>query len=371
MTLLLFHVALALGVSFLCSVLEAVLLSVTPSYVAAAEQRRAAGAVALRELKENIDRPLAAILSLNTIAHTVGAAGAGAQAAVVFESVPLGVISGLLTLAILVFSEIVPKTVGAVYWRPLAPVVARLLGPIIFFMWPLVKLSEGLRWLMTRGRGEASVSREELAALAQLGSDEGVLAEDESRILRNVFRLRSLRTRAVMTPRIVLFTLPATDTVGATLRDVDELRFSRIPLRGEDRDRISGYVLKSDILFAGARGEVDRTLASMERELMVVPDSLPLPGLLERLLDQREQIALVVDEFGGTSGVVTLEDVMETLLGLEIVDEADSVEDMQELARRKWVERARRLGLIDAHPDAEQERALVQWGLTGEKPSRE
>lgn len=346
MTLLLLYVALALGVSFLCSVLEAVLLSVTPAYVAAAESDSRVGQL-LAELKRNIDRPLAAILSLNTIAHTVGAAGAGAQAAIVFDSVPFGVISGALTLAILVMSEIVPKTLGAVYWKALAPLVARVLVPVIWSMWPLVKLSEGITWLLTRGYSATSVSREELAALAELGGAEGVLEEDESRIVGNVFRFRSLRTRAIMTPRTVMFTRPATATVADVMRDIDAVRFSRIPLGGVDRDRISSYVLKSDVLLAAARGEQETPLAALEREMLIVPESLPLPSLLGRLLDKREHIALVVDEFGGTSGVVTMEDVIETLLGLEIVDEADSVEDMQELARRNWLSRARRLGILD------------------------
>lgn len=352
MTLLLLYLALALGVSFLCSVLEAVLLCVTPSYVAAAEQAGRPVAATLRALKTDIDRPLAAILSLNTIAHTVGAAGIGAQAMRVFESVPFGIVSGLLTLAILVFSEIVPKTIGAVYWRTLAPLVARVLVPIVWAMWPLVRLSEGFTWLLTRGRREASVSREELAAIAELGSAEGVIAEDESRLLRNVLLFRSVRVRAIMTPRMVLSTLAADATAGEVVQDLEALRFSRIPLGGPDHDRISGYVLKDDVLLAVARGDMRVPLSALRRELVVVPDSIALPSLLARLLDTREQIALVVDEYGGTSGIVTLEDVIETLLGREIVDEADSVDDMQELARRRWLERARRLGLVDADDEA-------------------
>ena len=349
MILLLIYVALALGVSFLCSILEAVLLSITPAYVAVAQQQGTPAAAKMKALKRDIDRPLAAILSLNTIAHTVGAAGAGAQAATVFADVPMGVVSGILTLAILVISEIIPKTLGAVHWKALAPWVVRVLGPIMWSMWPLVKLSEGITKLLSKKKS-SSVSREELSALAKLGHEQGVLEENESRILHNLFRFSSLTTRSIMTPRIVLFALPANSTVAETLEEHRELRFTRIPLFGENRDQVSGFVLKTDILLAAAKGEAQSKLTELKRELIVVSDDLPLPTLLSRLLDQREHVALVVDEFGGTAGLVTMEDAVETLLGLEIVDESDSVENMQELARKKWLERARKLGIVEEDP---------------------
>ena len=346
MTLLIFYVSLALGVSFLCSVMEAVLLSVTPSFVARTEQDRPRLGARLRKLKADIDRPLAAILSLNTIAHTVGAAGAGAQAAAVFGDQFVGVISGVLTLLILVLSEIIPKTLGAVYWRRLTPSVVSLLAPTTLLMWPLVWMAQGLTKILARGGKQAAISREELTALADLGAKEGVVREQESRILKNLFRLETVRVRDIMTPRTVVFALPASQTVGETLAEHPEIRFSRLPIYGDDLDHIHGFVLRHDVLLRAAEDRADMKLEELVRPIGAVGGQLSLRALFERLMDSRAHIALVVDEYGGTSGIVTLEDLVETLLGLEIVDEADHVQDMQELARQKWRERAARLGLV-------------------------
>ncbi len=346
MGLLLLYVALAIGVSFLCSIMEAVLLSVTPSYVAALEREGSAVGKRIHQFKENVDRPLAAILSLNTIAHTVGAAGVGAQAAIVFGEAYTGIIAGVLTLLILVLSEIIPKTLGAVYWRTLTPVIVRLLTATIIVMWPLVKLSQGLTYLLSQDEDQAAFSREEFTAMAELGEEEGVFEEKESRILRNLFRFNSLRVKDVMTPRTVIFQLPQQKTIGDVVEEHDEFRFSRIPVYEDDPDDITGYVLKDEMLLRAAQEEFDVSLSEISRDILVVHETLPLPDLLERLLDRLEHIALVVDEYGGVAGVVTMEDVVETLLGLEIVDEADSVEDMQALARKQWFKRARELGMV-------------------------
>ena len=346
MGLLVLYVALAIGVSFLCSMMEAVLLSVTPSYVAALERKGSAVGERIHEFKENVDRPLAAILSLNTIAHTVGAAGVGAQAAIVFGEAYTGVVAAILTLLILVLSEIIPKTLGAVYWRTLTPSVVRMLTATIIAMWPLVKLSQGITHLLSQEEEETAFSREEFTAMAELGEEEGVFEEKESRILRNLFRFNSLRVKDVMTPRTVIFDLPENTTIGEVVEEHDEFRFSRIPVYDDDPDDITGYVLKDEMLLRAAQEEFDVTLEEMARNILVVHETLPLPDLLERLLDRLEHIALVVDEYGGVAGVVTMEDVVETLLGLEIVDEADSVEDMQALARKQWFKRARELGMV-------------------------
>jgi len=371
MTLLIVYVLLALGVSFLCSMMEASLLSVTPTYVKALEQEGQSVAVRLRQMKDDIDRPLAAILSLNTIAHTVGAAGAGAQAAQVFGSASVGVISAVLTFLILVVSEIIPKTLGAVYWRQLTPGVVRILVPLIWLMWPLVKLSQVLTRMMSRGDAEpVAARRREFAAIADLGEEEGVFKEEESRILRNLFRFQSVRVKDVMTPRIVVFALSEKMTVGELLDQYDELRFSRIPVYRENRDDITDYVLKDEILLHAAKEDKDVPLREFEREMLVVPEMMALPELFERLLDTREHIALAVDEYGGTAGIVTMEDVMETLIGTEIVDEADSVKDMQVLARQRWLERAKRLDIIsddfdekiDADPEFREEIGIPESG---------
>ena len=353
MALLITYVAFALFFSFMCSIMEAVLLSVTPSYIEVKEQQGHSSARLLKELKMDIDRPLAAILSLNTVAHTVGAALAGAQAAVIFGKAYIAVISIILTLLILIISEILPKTLGALYWRSLAPVVARVLVPLIWTMWPLVKLSQGMTRLLSRGKSEASVSREEITALADLGHREGTLEADESRILKNLFRFGQLCVRDVMTPRIVVFALPESHTIRQVMEEHQQFQFSRIPIYRDSRDDVSGYVLKDEILLRAAQEDLDTTLLDMRRDMTVVPDVMKLSDLFEQMLDSGEHIALVVDEYGGVEGIATMEDVVETLLGLEIVDEVDSVEDMQALARQQWVRRARRLGLItdDAEND--------------------
>jgi CBS domain containing-hemolysin-like protein len=349
MTLLVLYVALALVVSFLCSIMEAVLLSVTPSYVATLEAGGSPFGRRLAGLKAEVDRPLAAILSLNTIAHTVGAAGAGAQAAVVFGSAWLGVFSGALTFLILVLSEIIPKTLGALYWRMLVPSVTRLLVPVMLLMWPLVRLSQGITWLIARGKESPVVERAEIFALAELGAREGVLRAGESRIVRNLFRFGELWAEDIMTPRTVLVALPEQWTVSRAFEREEVLRFSRIPVYRRNLDSVTGFVLKSDILLHAARasgGDAVTRLADLRRPLLHVPESLPVPQLFDRLMTDGAHAAIVVDEFGGTAGLVTMEDVFETLVGLEIVDEVDTVEDLRELARQEWRKRARKLGLV-------------------------
>ena len=373
MGLLIFYVLLALVVSYLCSMLEAILLSVTPSYVAALEQEGDPSGDILRSLKDDIDRPLAAILSLNTAAHTVGATMGGAQAAIVFGSVYVGIISAGLTLMILIFSEIIPKTLGAVYWRTLAPTAGRILVALIWAMLPLVWLSKGVTRLIAGDEKGTSVSRAEMTAMAELGKEEGIFEEEESRILKNLFRFSSLRVKDVMTPRTVVEALPEHQSVGEIVEAHDEFRFSRIPVYTQNRDDITGYVLKDDILLKAAQEEDHVKLHELRREILAVPDELPLPELFERLLDRLEHVALVVDEYGGTAGIVTMEDVVETLLGLEIVDEADRTEDMQTLARQQWLKRARRLGLVPEPSDAaalKEQQAIARLGLAGGPPPR-
>lgn len=370
MTLLVFYIFLATAFSFLCSMLEAVLLSVTPSYIATLEKDRPKVAAKLKAMKAQVDRPLAAILSLNTIAHTIGAAGAGAQAAYVFGDASLTIFSIVLTFIILVFSEIIPKTLGATYARGLSPFVSRVLPWLILAMWPLVKMSQGITYLMG-GAKEGVVSREEIAAMADVGRQEGVVRESESRVVQNLFRLSSLTVEDVMTPRTVLFALPSGTSVAEAMARVDEMRFSRIPLYGENLDDIAGFVLKSDILLAAARDEHDRPLQDMGRELLRVPEDMPLRRVFETLLQGSHHIALAVDGYGGTAGLVTQEDVVETLLGLEIMDEGDETQDLRSLARQRWEERARRLGInLDAlHGEGQAEAAeaapVVQYSTTG------
>lgn len=346
MGLLIFYLILAIGVSFLCSILEAVLLSITPSFVAVLEREDAKSGKILRDLKQDIDRPLSAILSLNTIAHTVGAAGVGAQAQVVFGNAYVSITSAILTLLILVFSEIIPKTLGATYWKKLSGFAARVTNILIIITYPLVLLSQGITKILSSEEKQPTVSREEFSAMADVGFEEGVFEEGESNIFKNLIRFRSLRVKDIMTPRIVVVKFQEDQTIKEILDKKDELRVSRMPVFGEDDEDITGYVLKNDLYYNLSEENGDKKLKEIKREVLIVPETISLKTLFERLLEKQEHIAVVVDEYGGLSGVVTMEDVVETLLGMEIVDEIDAIEDMQKLARQKWRERAKRLGIV-------------------------
>ncbi|MEX2478131.1 MAG: hemolysin family protein [Gracilimonas sp.] len=346
MTLLIFYLALAIGVSFLCSILEAVLLSISPSFIAVTEKKNPHTGQVLKELKKDIDRPLSAILTLNTIAHTVGAAGVGAQAQVVFGNAYVSITSALLTLAILVFSEIIPKTLGATYWKGLSGFAARTTKLLIYITYPFVLLSQWItKWLSSED-SQPTVSREEFSAMAELGFEEGVFEEGESNIFKNLIRFRSLRVKDIMTPRIVVVKFQQDQSIEEILEHKDELRVSRMPVYGENEEDITGYILKNDLYYNLSKGEGDKLLKDIKREVLILPETISLKTLFERLLEKQDHIAVVVDEYGGFSGVVTMEDVVETLLGMEIVDEIDAIEDMQKLARQKWRERAKRLGIV-------------------------
>ena len=345
MELLLFYLFLAIGVSFLCSILEAVLLSITPSYIQLLDQQNHKSAKKLQKLKVNIDQPLAAILSLNTIAHTIGAAGVGAQAQLVFGNAYVTITSIILTLLILVFSEIIPKTIGATYWKSLSGFAAWVTGPLITSTYPFVLLSKGITRIIAGNQSDAVISREEISAMAELGYQEGIFEEEESNIFKNLIRFNSLRVKDIMTPRIVVIRFPESEGVSSVLsRDID-LTVSRIPVFGKNDEDITGYVLKNDLYLNLSQGKGDVPLSGLKRKILFVPETNSIKHLLEQLLESQEHIAAVVDEYGGFSGVVTMEDVVETLLGMEIVDEADAIDDMQKLARQKWRERAKRLGL--------------------------
>lgn len=351
MTLLIFYLLLALVVSFLCSILEASLLSFTPSYIESLSEENPSLSEDLRKLKDKIDQPLAAILSLNTIAHTVGAAGVGAQAAVVFSSVSTGIISGILTLLILVFSELIPKTLGAKYWRQLAFFTTKTLKVLIWAMYPLVLLSNGITRLMGGSAHGMLVSREEVSAMADIGHKEGVFAENEMRIIKNLITFQNIQVRNIMTPRTVVVMADSQLSLKEIRMDKRYLRFSRIPVYTTHQDNVEGYFLKHELLERLADDQHEVKAADIVREIMIIPQELSVPQAFERLMEKREHIALVVDEYGGMVGVVTIEDIVETLLGIEIVDEYDSNSDMQEHARQKWRERAKALGIL---PEEEQ-----------------
>ncbi len=345
MLLLFIYVVIALGFSFLCSIAEAVILSVTtPHVMLLKKQGKRAGAL-LEKLKADINSPLAAILTLNTIAHTVGAAGAGAQATKVFGDAYVGVASAVLTLLILVFSEIIPKTLGAHYWKQLAPATAYTLKGLVWLLRPFVWLSAKLTAGLTHGPGLKGFNRDELAIMADLSHAEGHLGPQERRILKNLLRLREGRVTDAMTPRTVIFSAPESASVAAFLAAHETRPFSRIPLHRGERGEIEGFVLRTDLLLARAHGDGERPLADYRRELPALPEGSSLVHAFEEFIRRRAQAMLIVDEYGTVQGLLTLEDVIETLLGLEIVDEGDPAVDMQALARQLWEKRAHAMGL--------------------------
>lgn len=344
--LLIFFVLLAIGVSFVCSLAESVLLSMTPSFIADVEESNPKKASMLRGLKiDNIDQSLAAILTLNTVAHTLGSIGAGAQATIVFGSAWFGLFSAIMTLAILFLSEIIPKTLGTVYWRQLSGMVAYFVRGIIMLLYPLIWISERLTKLLVRGKKTQTFSRREFAALASIGEESGQIDPLESRIIRNLLAFGAIKVEDIMTPRSVMLAFEQTKTVAEVLADRPKLTFSRLPIYDGDLDNITGFVLKTDMLLAKVNHAMHKPLIQFQREITFVFSKMKLFDLLELMLKNRLHIAITVGEYGEVKGVVTLEDVFETLLGLEIVDEIDRVEDMQALARQMMDRRVERLGM--------------------------
>jgi|AntAceMinimDraft_9_1070365.scaffolds.fasta_scaffold55937_1 CBS domain containing-hemolysin-like protein len=347
MTLLFFYLLLALVVSFLCSIMEAVLLSTSPSYLRVKEENGNSSAKYFIKLKQNIDRPLSAILSLNTIAHTVGAAGVGAQATKVFGEVYFGIVSAILTILILVLSEIIPKTIGARFWRELAMISGHAIRITIFITYPLVIISSYITRLFSKKQNEQTISREEISALAKIGAEEGIFGEKENKIIQNLIRLKSIRVSEIMTPRVVVSVADEKLDLKDFLKNKDYLKFSRIPVFSDNDENITGYVLRQSVFEKLAEDQHELKLKDIKRDIVIVPNTIVLLALWEKLLERKEHIAIIVDEYGGLDGVVTMEDIIETLLGLEIIDEKDTVADMQKYARDRWRKRQTKYNLLD------------------------
>ena len=348
---------LAIVTSFLCSLLEAVLLSITPSYARLKLKEGGQIGRQLESFKSNVDRPLAAILTLNTIAHTVGAIGVGGQSAKIWaDTNPMitgVVVPVIMVLGILILSEIIPKTLGANHWKRLVPFTVSTLGIIIFLLYPLVWVSQIITSTLKKDKSQSIFSRSEFLAMAEIGVTEGVFEKQDSEIIGNLLRLETVRAEDIMTPRTVVRLASEDMTIKEFYKDAGELPFSRIPLfEGKEKEHISGFFLKSELMENLVEGNGDNHLGTIKRDITVVHESLPISDLFNRFLEKREHIALVVDEFGGMAGIVTQEDVLETLLGMEIIDESDNTVDMQVLARKNWEARARRIGLISDTPES-------------------
>ena len=346
MTLLLIYLFTALLVSFLCSIMEAVLLSVPISFLKSKSEYGDKNADAMIALKEDIDKPLSAILSLNTVAHTVGAAGVGAQATMVFGEAYFGVVSAVLTILILVLTEIIPKTLGASYNRELIGITSKTIKGMIIIIYPLVWLSSILTKMLSREKSHLTTSREEISALASIGTQEGVFADKENKIIQNLIKLKSLKIKTVMTPRIVVITANEDMTLQEFLKNKEFLHFSRIPIYESNRDNITGYVFRELVFEKLAEDQFDLKLKDIKREIVVFLKNITLFDAWEELLRKKEQISLVIDEYGGMDGITTLEDIIETLLGFEIVDEKDRVEDMQQYALKRWQEKQKKYELL-------------------------
>ena len=363
MTLLIVYAVLSIFFSFLCSILEAALLSFTPTYLRMKAQAGKVYATTLTNLKKDIDKPLIAILTLNTIAHTVGAILVGVQAEKLPYKVELwgmnlvGIVSAIMTMLILVVSEIIPKTIGATYWKKLGPFTAIFLKLIII---PLKYT--GILWLLmliTRLVGKSAhvstMSREEFMAITDAAEEEGVFEESETTVIKNLLVFKSVHAKDVMTPFTVVTLEDETKSLDEFHQNHKSLRFSRIPVYKNKTHNITGFVLRDDVLEEIVEDRGDKLLSDLKREIFVVSAEKPIPELFETFIKQRVHIASVVDDFGNTIGVVTMEDIIETLLGLEIMDESDSIEDMQLQARKNWERRAKRMG-IEINRDIELER---------------
>ena len=355
MALLLFYLFLALFISFVCSIMESVLLSTPRSFLLVKQEAGHDWAEKLLDLKINIDKPLSAILSLNTIAHTVGAAGVGAQAIKVFGEASFGIVSAVLTILILVITEIIPKTIGARYSRNLAKISTSIMKGMIFITYPLVIMSAVLTRLISSNNKHETASREEIAALAKLGATEGVFSNKEHIIIRNLLKLKNIKASQIMTPRVVVAVADENLSLKDFVENKDYLTFSRIPIFSGNDENITGYVLRQAVFENLVEEHYELKLKDIKREIVIVENTIVLFALWEKLLEKKEHIAIIVDEYGGLDGIVTMEDIIETLLGLEIMDEKDTVADMQKFARDRWQARQTKYNLLSKLKNQDQE----------------
>ena len=348
MTLLITYVLIAIVTSFICSLLEAGLLTITPSSIVRAKQNGSAWAGRMEKLKQDIDRPLSAILTLNTIAHTMGAAGAGAQWALLTGNRWEALFAATLTLAILIFTEIIPKTIGSRFAYTLAPFTAVTCTFLITALKPLVLFSKSITSLITPDAPETdtSVHRDELLAMARIGQESGSLRERESRFVHNLIQLNAMKVSDIMTPRPVIFSLPQSTPLTDFATLIENKPFTRIPVYDKGNDDFTGFVIRGDALLAHLKDHYDTgTLADVLLPVAITPEYTPVDVLFQRFIAERRHIMLVTNEFGTTVGLVTLEDIIETIFGIEILDETDHHPDLQQHARALWHERAMKMGI--------------------------
>ena len=349
MGLLLLFLFGAMTISFLCSVLESVLMTTTYSYINLRMEEGYAPATLMKQYKDDTGRPLAAILSLNTIANTIGAAGVGMQTTAIFGEAWFGVVSAITTFLILVFSEIIPKTIGTTWWKHLMGFTARTIRALIIMLYPFVLLVELITRLFPVNEDDPTVSREEVLAMVNVGEEEGVVDEDENKIFSNLMRLDSIHAYDVMTPRVVAKIAPENMTLRAYYDNDEYDHFSRIPLyRPEAPEYITGYILRNDALEELTEDHFRKTLGGIKRPLPAFDQDLTLGTIFDSMLKQKSQIAQIIDEYGMFVGILTLEDIIETIFGLEIIDENDTVIDMQQYARERWEQRQKKYRKVES-----------------------
>ena len=336
MTELLIFLLAALVISFLCSILEASLMSTPISYITLKEEEGLKAAVRFRQYKLDPSRPLAAILSLNTIANTIGAAGVGRQATMVFGSQWFGLVSAVTTILILVFSEIIPKTIGSSSWKSLTSFTANTIHVLIVVLYPIVVSVEFLQKLFSGGKSDISVSRDELGAMADVAEETGELEEDENEIIQNIINIDEIEAKDAMTPRVVAAIAPESMTIKKFYKDRRFLHHSRIPVYADNDEYITGYILRMDALQLMAEDKFDCKLSEIKREVSSFPEETTIDRIWDDMLRSKEQMAIIINEYGSFQGLLTMEDIIETVLGDEIVDERDVVVDMQQLALDKW-----------------------------------
>ena len=309
------------------------------TFVSMLESEGRTGASLLKKYKQDIDKPISAILTLNTIAHTVGAAGVGAQSQEIWGDEFFALTSAVLTFLILVLSEIIPKTIGASYWRQLAIPAARIIHTLVIITYPFVLLSEFITHFFSSNHQPMTVSREEVSAMVNVGAEEGVLATKENRMIQNLLKLDDIKARDIMTPSSVVEMAEESMTLREFYRHEAYSTYSRIPVYNEENDDfIKGYVLRQTILEKLSEDKFELRLTDIVRPVLTFQENEPVSKIWEKLLAKKEHISVIIDEYGCFRGIVTMEDVIETMLGTEIVDEKDTVTDMQELAREKWQE---------------------------------
>lgn len=331
------------------------ILSINQSYIIIQLEKEKKFASYLNNFKKDIEKPLIVILTLNTFANTIGAAGVGAAAQDIWGDEYITLVSIIVTILILILSEIVPKTIGATYWQKLAPFGTYVLIFLYIILYPFVWVLQFIALFFKKVGSKQEISKHDIAVMSELGVKEGILNINQSKIIKNLLQFSEITVKDIMTPRTVIVAADEKSTIKNLYEKGSAKHFSRIPVFNSEKDNITGYVLKDDILLKIIEGKGEEELTTCKRKIKKVNDYTPIPDLYQILMEKREHIAIVLDKHNGLSGLVTMEDLIETILGIEIMDESDFIEDMQKFARKNWEYRARKQGLLIEDDENEDE----------------